>query len=416
MTRRLDNRRFARPTDRKQAYLSVSVLSLAVIFAVIMLMPRKPPAVRVPLPMFVAGVSLPAIVAPVARIAAPAGRQVYPFSIVPGGVLSREELVHVVNTDSVVAEHYAGFNVDAARVVKVTKPRAVYVSYRKGNEIYWTSKKLMLAQGETLLTDGVNELRTRCGNRISESPQSPVATDEPTSEVMDSSVESMAMETVATGEILADSGAMVGFVPQLNTFNNSDVLANPRGAAKTVGSGTVLGSPETGVGPVYAFGTPLLNFSPQQLAAARPGVMASALSQFSAALSVGDVRPAAPPQTTPGQSSTSPARPVSSDGGGDGGNGGNGGNGGGSPPAGGQLPPALIQPDAPLLQLIATPLPPNLTDLITPGDQPLGPIITTAGPRADAGSNVPEPGGMGLMLGALGVMVTLRRRTRRQPA
>jgi hypothetical protein len=116
-------------------------------------------------------------------------RRVYPYSIVPGGVTDRRELARVVVMDKVVATHYAAFEVARASVRTVDKPRAVYVSYRKGDKVYWTSKKLQLAKGETLLSDGQNEIRTRCGNRISDVPQLPVEATGPSEEQLDASVE-----------------------------------------------------------------------------------------------------------------------------------------------------------------------------------------------------------------------------------
>ncbi|EKU83007.1 hypothetical protein HMPREF9710_01736 [Massilia timonae CCUG 45783] len=139
------------------------------------------------------GASPSAAIAPAAASAAPAAeqgaaRRIYPFSIIPGGVADADELARVIRTDAVVAAHYAGFDVANARAVTVTKPRAVYVSYRKGDQVYWTKKKLMLAPGETLLTDGRNEMRARCANRISDVPMYPVEANGPTESELDSFV------------------------------------------------------------------------------------------------------------------------------------------------------------------------------------------------------------------------------------
>jgi hypothetical protein len=81
-------------------------------------------------------------------------RRIYPYSVVAGGVGTRAELERIIRSDKVVAAHYAAFAVDKAQPVTVAKPRAVHVSYRKGDQVYWTAKKVMLAQGETLLSDG----------------------------------------------------------------------------------------------------------------------------------------------------------------------------------------------------------------------------------------------------------------------
>jgi hypothetical protein len=55
------------------------------------------------------------------------------------------------------------------------------MSYRRGDQIYWTKHKVRLRQGETILTDGVTQVRSRCGNCISLDPMQPTAEDEPES-------------------------------------------------------------------------------------------------------------------------------------------------------------------------------------------------------------------------------------------
>lgn len=119
----------------------------------------------------------------------PGVRRIYPYSVVPGGVSGQAELERVIRTDSVVAAHYAGFDADKAHAVVVAKPRAVHVSYRKGDKVYWTAHKVMLAPGETLLSDGRNETRARCANRISDIPQYPVEDHLPTMAELDQPLE-----------------------------------------------------------------------------------------------------------------------------------------------------------------------------------------------------------------------------------
>jgi hypothetical protein len=126
-------------------------------------------------------------------------RRIYPYSVVPGGVSGSRELKRVIRTDSVVAAHYAGFEVDQAHPVVVAKPRAVHVSYRKGDKVYWTAHKVMLEAGETLLSDGSKEMRARCANRISDLPQYPVEAHQPSMEELDQAVE----VAVTEGEGLA---------------------------------------------------------------------------------------------------------------------------------------------------------------------------------------------------------------------
>jgi hypothetical protein len=101
---------------------------------------------------------------------APASRLVYPFSVIPGGVRSAAELRAALRADPVAARHYAGFDLRHVEVVRLEEAHAAYVSYRRHNRVLWTSKKVMLAKGEQLLSDGMNLARTRCGNRISFTP------------------------------------------------------------------------------------------------------------------------------------------------------------------------------------------------------------------------------------------------------
>ncbi|MGA9884814.1 MAG: hypothetical protein WBQ34_13935 [Candidatus Acidiferrales bacterium] len=106
-------------------------------------------------------------------------RRLYPYSVIPGGVYNAQELRNAVAHDPLVAMLYANFDVSKARVVRLMRDREVYVSYRFGGHIYWTKKRLLLRAGETVITDGQHEARTRCGNRISETPMQPVRQDEP---------------------------------------------------------------------------------------------------------------------------------------------------------------------------------------------------------------------------------------------
>jgi len=107
------------------------------------------------------------------------GRQSYRYSVVPGGTHNPDELRHAIKRDAVVAAHYANVDRTRLRTEVVPTDRYVHVSYRKGNEIFWTSKKVLLRKGETILTDGKTEIRARCGNCISEQPAGPTSAEEP---------------------------------------------------------------------------------------------------------------------------------------------------------------------------------------------------------------------------------------------
>ena len=114
--------------------------------------------------------------------AIPAASAPYPnyrFSIVAGGVHSQDDVVRAVDRDEVVAEHYRDISLASVRTETLTQPRRAYVSYRIGDQVYWTKHKVALPAGEAILTDGVSEIRARCGNRISDEPQAPNADNEP---------------------------------------------------------------------------------------------------------------------------------------------------------------------------------------------------------------------------------------------
>lgn len=107
------------------------------------------------------------------------GRSVYKYSVVPGGVRSVQELKWAAEHDPIVAAHYAGFDYDHARVVKLILARTAYVSYRIGDKVYWTRHRVSLKKGETVITDGKMMARARCANRIEEMPQQATSESEP---------------------------------------------------------------------------------------------------------------------------------------------------------------------------------------------------------------------------------------------
>lgn len=111
-------------------------------------------------------------------------REVYPYSIVPGGA----ENVHEAKIDMsnpAVKDLYAGFNLEQLREEKLKTNLVGYVSYRMGDHIYWTAKKLTLRAGETVFTDGTHIARGRCLNCYSALPMSPIRPHEPAEKAMD---------------------------------------------------------------------------------------------------------------------------------------------------------------------------------------------------------------------------------------
>jgi len=118
-----------------------------------------------------------------------ADRPVYRHSVVAGGVYTPDELRDVLVQDAIAATHYQGLNQSAIRTETMKRDRFAYVSYRKNDQIFWTRNKVKLSEGETVLTDGNKEIRARCGNCISETPQLPVAEVEPASVEFDQLVD-----------------------------------------------------------------------------------------------------------------------------------------------------------------------------------------------------------------------------------
>jgi len=121
------------------------------------------------------------VVVPGAHIP-PADRAVrpnYPYSVIAGGAYSPAELRYSVSKDRVVRDHYVGFDLRSARLVTLASDRFQYVSFRIKNGVYWTRRKIRIPKGEVLLTDGVHFARTRCGNRLCDTPQAEIAITQP---------------------------------------------------------------------------------------------------------------------------------------------------------------------------------------------------------------------------------------------
>jgi hypothetical protein len=112
------------------------------------------------------------------------GRPLYPYSVIPGGAANPQELKTAVEHDSVVAAHYADFNLANAHVVRQDADRPMYVSYRLGDRVFWSTRALVIHKGENLISDGTHEARTRCGNRLSANPETPVSSAQPPAEVL----------------------------------------------------------------------------------------------------------------------------------------------------------------------------------------------------------------------------------------
>lgn len=156
------------------------------------------------------------------------GRAVYPYSVVPGGVRTPEELEAAAARDPVVREHYKDVDLAQLRPVALDAGRLAYVSYRVGDKVYWTKNKVRLAKGELVLTGACDGVRGRCGNRISDVPMTPVAEVEPSEEVLDAPVVASPLRASARPE---DPEEVVLEAPAL------DVAPRPAGAPITFSAG-----------------------------------------------------------------------------------------------------------------------------------------------------------------------------------
>jgi hypothetical protein len=105
--------------------------------------------------------------------------RIYGHSLVPGGIHSVDELMAVIERDPQLAEHYKNFDLSKAHIITLDHDVVAYVSYRLDRGIYWEAHPTIIAKGEEVITDGLNFIRTRCGNEISYAPGFPTSPDEP---------------------------------------------------------------------------------------------------------------------------------------------------------------------------------------------------------------------------------------------
>jgi hypothetical protein len=326
-------------------------------------------------------------------VAAPASeRPVYRHSIVPGGAYSRAEVADAMRRDAVVAAHYEHIDVEKVHAKRIDVPRAVYVSYRVGNQVYWSKNRVRLSPGETVLTDGKTEIRARCGNLLSDDAQQPVAGEEPPLAALDEADPETGSSTMAGARGPEGALAHVPFLPGPNGTSGStlDGLATVPGLPGGVTPPMWLNGGGGGVSPSLGSST---------------GTNGTSL--------VAPLGGSEPNNSNGGGSNDGGSNEGGSNGGGsngggsnDGGSNGGGSNGGGSNGGGGnEEPPKFIPP--------TTTGDPETT---TTGD----PVTTTTGNTVndttggDDTHTVPEPGTLVLLgLGACGLASRALRARRR---
>jgi hypothetical protein len=166
-----------------------AIVTLALIAFSLLQLSRRPAVSAEPLPpqadRTAALIAIPTEPADVGFV--PPKPSVFPYSIIPGGASTPRALKEAIAADPVVSAHYANFDVARTRVVRLAEPRVAHVSYRTGNEVFWTRRPVLLPAGETLLTDGTHYARTRCGNQLAVAPGA-VSAEEPAPQTLDTPV------------------------------------------------------------------------------------------------------------------------------------------------------------------------------------------------------------------------------------
>jgi PEP-CTERM motif len=147
-------------------------------------------------------------------------RRLYPYSVIPGGAYSAQELRNAIERDPVVAHHYADFDLAKVRIIRLDSNRNEYVSYRMGDHIFWTNRKLSLHKGEEVITDGTHLARTRCGNRLSDHAVRPTSAAQPPAETLNSLAATPA--PVAEPELLAGN-----YLPEMVPDGGSAFVPSP---------------------------------------------------------------------------------------------------------------------------------------------------------------------------------------------
>lgn len=282
-------------------------------------------------------------------------RLVYPYSVVPGGIEDGAEVAEALARDPVVEAHYAGFRADRARVVHLSEPRLVYVSYRVKDQVYWTRKKVKLHKGEKIITDGKELIRARCGNRISDEPKARVALVDPPEVSLDTPL--LPLPLVALARPIEEPAGAPAPLEEKETEGQPVPVVTPGVPAMRTGifpimvpvggggRGVPPGSPPPA--PGSPAGTPASGGTPPGTPPVAPAAPAA------------DPPPAQPPSAPP------PATP-------------------GNPPGGGDTPPAAPPSNPPSTPSTEPPATPPGTPVVPPGTQPpppdpLTPSVTPPG-------------------------------------
>lgn len=181
-------------------------------------------------------------------------RPIYKHSVVSGGVYSAVEAERITAEDVVVRRHYQGVRVDGLKPARTPKAQALFVSYRRGDQVFWTRRRVPIPAGEILLTDGSSAIRTRCGNRVADAPMKPVSPkgQEPDPAELEQTETGESTERPAAdlkvGELVMGSHPSAFGLPDL-----SDLLALPLRAGSGNEGGALSGGLSSGPGTIGLF-------------------------------------------------------------------------------------------------------------------------------------------------------------------
>ena len=155
----------------------------------------------------------------------------YSHSLIPGGVSSIIELRETLNGDPALASWFRTFDFDHAHETTLPVGIWAYVSFRVGDKIRWTQKRIWLPAGEKVITDGTTDILMRCGNSLAAILQEPNAPE-------DLFVLTLALpEVITPAPVVAES-----FVP-LTYGNDTPIPPAVTGTLSTPGTSGTPGIP-----------------------------------------------------------------------------------------------------------------------------------------------------------------------------
>jgi hypothetical protein len=95
------------------------------------------------------------------------------YSLMRGGFNSVDEFFERVNEDSTLHDFYGDCADRDASMHALPEDIVTFSTFRKGNEIKWAQKPLLVKKGEYVMTFCGKTVLARCGNLISVSPMQP---------------------------------------------------------------------------------------------------------------------------------------------------------------------------------------------------------------------------------------------------